>query len=308
MPKPILVAYDPKTGDRAPVNFGVAAAAFTGAPLIIGSVYAGGVVAGQMGHGHMDEELAEDASVPLDHLERQLRADGIKVECRPLQGTSVPHALHNAAEEFGIGLIVVGSTDRGRLGRVMPGSTAERLMHGAPCPIVVVPHGWERGSGLQTIGVAWADTPEGHEALEGAMALARRAGAKVRLLRAVHPREFGRAAGGRPGAEATSFDAVGAEMSDAKRAMCEEATKLAPGVEVEADISAQDAADFLIAASANVDLLICGSRGYGPQRAVLLGGVSRKVTAGAQCPVIILARGVKAGLEALVDEQAGAPA
>jgi nucleotide-binding universal stress UspA family protein len=66
-----------------------------------------------------------------------------------------------------------------------------------------------------------------------------------------------------------------------------------------------DPADFLIAASENVDLLICGSRGYGPTRAVLLGGVSRRVTREARCPVIVLPRGAETGLEALVSEEAG---
>ena len=66
-----------------------------------------------------------------------------------------------------------------------------------------------------------------------------------------------------------------------------------------------DPADFLIAASENIDLLVCGSRGYGPRRAVLLGGVSRRVTTEAHCPVIVLARGAEAGLDALIGEQAG---
>src|SRR5215218_2563897 len=35
VPKPIVVGFDPKTTDRAPVEFGVAAARFTGAPLIV---------------------------------------------------------------------------------------------------------------------------------------------------------------------------------------------------------------------------------------------------------------------------------
>jgi nucleotide-binding universal stress UspA family protein len=69
-----------------------------------------------------------------------------------------------------------------------------------------------------------------------------------------------------------------------------------------------DPADFLIAASERLDLLICGSRGYGPARAVLLGGVSRRVATEASCPVIVLARAAETGIEALVDEQVGATA
>jgi hypothetical protein len=52
--------------------------------------------------------------------------------------------------------------------------------------------------------------------------------------------------------------------------------------------------------SEHLDLLVCGSRGYGPVRAVLLGSVSRRVTAQAYCPVIVMARGVKGALEQLM--------
>jgi nucleotide-binding universal stress UspA family protein len=78
------------------------------------------------------------------------------------------------------------------------------------------------------------------------------------------------------------------------------------GIEVEPDVSVGDPADFVIAASERLDLLICGSRGYGPARAVLLGGVSRRVASEAYCPVIVLARGAETGLGALVDERAAA--
>jgi len=73
-------------------------------------------------------------------------------------------------------------------------------------------------------------------------------------------------------------------------------------------VSVQDPVAFLIAASDRLDLLVCGSRGYGPQRAVLLGGVSRRVAAEARCPVIVLARGIEADAEALAGEAAGAAA
>jgi hypothetical protein len=39
-----------------------------------------------------------------------------------------------------------------------------------------------------------------------------------------------------------------------------------------------------------------GSRGYGPLRAVLAGGVSGRVIRGAHCPVVVMPRGVEAPL------------
>jgi nucleotide-binding universal stress UspA family protein len=303
--KPILVGYDPSSVDRAPVKFGVAAARSTGAPLILGSVHADHAAVGQIGHGHLEAGLADDASEPLDQIRRELSAEGVRVECRALTGTSPPRALHRAAEEFDAGLLVAGSTTRGSIGRLLPGSTAGRLLHGAPCPVAVVPHGWEPKGRIDVLGVAYADTPEGQEALRGALALARRAGAKLRVLSAAKPHGFGKTEGGGPLREETTFEEVGSALRVAAEQGVAVATAGAQDVEIEPDVSVQDPADFLIAASDRLDLLICGSRGYGPERAVLLGGVSRRVTAEARCPVIVLARGLEAGLEALIGEPAG---
>ena len=72
------------------------------------------------------------------------------------------------------------------------------------------------------------------------------------------------------------------------------------GVEAESDVLVADAADGLVAASQNVDLLIMGSRGLGPKRAVLLGSVSRRVAERSACPVVILPRGATEKTEALL--------
>lgn len=306
MAKPILVGYDPGGSDRAPVEFGVAAARFTGAPLIVASVYSGAEAAGKFGHQIVDEDLETGTGESLEHLERELRSEGIRVETHGLQGTSAPKGLHNAAEEFDAGLLVIGSTDRGGLGRLLPGSTAQRLMHGAPCALAVVPHGWQPGGGLKAIGVAFVDTPEGREALQGAHALARRAGAKLRVLSAGKTHGFSKTVGGGDAmTHATTYEDVGSAIRASTERAVAEATAGTTDVEVEPDVSVGDPGDFLIRASENVDLLVCGSRGYGPTRAVLLGGVSRRLTAEAHCPVIVLARGAEDGLEALVDEGGG---
>jgi nucleotide-binding universal stress UspA family protein len=303
MSKPILVGYDPESADRAPVQFGIAAARFTGAPLIIASAFADSVVIGQMGHGHMHEELGTDADRALSHIRVELSRDHhIRAECVALPGTSAPAALHDAAEERDAGLLVVGSQGGARAGVIRAGSTAERLMHGAPCPLAVVPSGWQAGGGLHKLGVAYTDTPEGHQALHSAIALAKRSGAKLRVLTAMKEHTYGKVAGSLPGTEGTTFDEYGSEAQHLARQMADEAGADASGLDMEGDVSAQDAADFLIAASEHLDLLVCGSRGYGPRRAVLLGGVSRRVATEAYCPVIVLARGIGFGLEALVGD------
>jgi nucleotide-binding universal stress UspA family protein len=304
MSKPILVGFDPETLDRAPVEFGLAAARFTGAPLIVAAVH--GAPATESGRGapaQVDEALTSDAGQALGDLEGELAGEDVPVEYCALQNTSAPRALHEAAEARDAGLLIVGSTGRGAVGRVLPGSTAERLMHGAPCPIAVVPHGWQAGGGLETIGVAYVDTDEGREALRGAYALARRAGATLRVLSVARDRfaMYGETEARTAGQRGKDFDEVQGEhrlaVEEAARAA---AAALDGGVTVEVDAFVEDPADVLIRVSENLALLVCGSRAYGPLRAVLLGGVSRRVTAEARCPVIVQPRGVEASLEALV--------
>jgi nucleotide-binding universal stress UspA family protein len=312
MSKPILVGYDPRTLDSAPVRFGGAAARFTGARLIIGSVHAGAAAAADGGASpQVDEELAADATQALEDVERDLAGEGIPVECQALEGASAARALHEAAERQDAGLLVVGSTRRGAVGRVLPGSTAERLMHGAPCAIAVVPHGWQAGGGLKTIGVAYADTEEGREALRGAHALARRAGATLRVLTAVPSRfaMYAETEARTAGVRGKDFDEVEGEYRVRAEATARAAVAGLDGdVAVEVDAFVEDPAEVLIRVSEHLDLLVCGSRAYGPLRAVLLGGVSRRVAAEASCPVIVLPRGVQASLEALVAEIPGASA
>ena len=60
--------------------------------------------------------------------------------------------------------------------------------------------------------------------------------------------------------------------------------------------------------SQSLDLLVVGSRGYGPLRAVLLGGVSHTLVRSAACPVIVLPRGARTDLHKLTASTAEANA
>jgi nucleotide-binding universal stress UspA family protein len=299
MSKPILAGYDPTGKDSAPVLFGVEAARFTGAPLIVAAVAgAHGLAAGVL-----DKDMGDDATQELDRLIGELAPEGVHVETRELRGTSAARALHEAAEELAAGLLVVGSTRHGILGKIVPGSTAERLMHGAPCPVAVVPHKWETRGGLQTVGVAYVDTLEGQEALRGGHALARAAGARLRVITAVQPGPtwYSETEPTMPPRPAKDFEHVeGEHRVMAEQALQRAVAELDGNVPTEVDAFIGDPGDVLVDLSQSLDLLVCGSRGYGPLRAVLLGGVSRRVAVAAHCPVIVLPRGVSASLEALM--------
>ncbi len=60
--------------------------------------------------------------------------------------------------------------------------------------------------------------------------------------------------------------------------------------EIEEVLEEGDPAEALAARSAGLDLLLLGSRGYGPLRRVLLGGVAGEVIRRASCPVVVTPR------------------
>src|SRR4051812_8305576 len=72
MSKPILAAYDPDDGDRAPVRFGIVTARFTSAPLIVVAVSFRDRDGGQ--DGPNDDDLRLEARSALEELRAQPEA------------------------------------------------------------------------------------------------------------------------------------------------------------------------------------------------------------------------------------------
>jgi nucleotide-binding universal stress UspA family protein len=312
MTRPIIVGYDPTTADRAPVEFGLAIARLTGARLVVASVEAGPPVlaVGTQTPGVAgvvqapDPDLVADCTEALDALAGELASESA-VECRKLQGTSAARALHEAAEAEDAGLLVVGSHRRGPKGKIGTGSTAARLLPGAPCPVAVVPRAWSARGAIATVGVAANDSEEARQALRGAHALARAAGATLRVITVVEPglslyaKTEPRTAE-RPGKDVTSVE--GEARLEAEERLRAAVAELGDDVPSSVDAFIGDPAEVLIERSEQLDLLVCGSRGYGPLRAVMLGSVTRRVASEARCPVIVLARGIKSPLEELFAE------
>jgi nucleotide-binding universal stress UspA family protein len=291
-PAPVLAAFDPVTRDGAPVRFAAAVAGYTGAPLLVASVFAGDARVDRLAAGQLAEEPTEERTDALAVLVRELRAAGSDADELELGATSAARGLTIGAEQTGAGLVAVGSAARARTGRVEAGSTAERLLSGAPCAVAVVPIGWTGPPAPDTVGVGFVDTDDGREALQGAHALADRSGARLRVLCAVRPPAWMLAG--------ASFDEVAAELRTDAEEAAHASTGALLGAAVDIDVEVAEPDDVLIGVSGEVGVLVCGSRGYGPRRAALLGGVTRRLVAGAGCPVIVVASEAERRLEALL--------
>jgi nucleotide-binding universal stress UspA family protein len=302
MPLPVLVGYSAQTADRGPLNLATAVARLTGARLVIAVVYSGSVTMDRLASGEYASELSSDESEALEHLKIELRSQGIKAETLLVESSSPARGIAKAIDEVQPGLIAVGSTRRGKVGRVLAGSTAERVVQGAPCPVAVAPHGYEvPEGGVKTVGAAFSPTVEAREALHAAAFLARSRGAKLRVITVLDPKlAEGQSAGLLARQHRETDPKAGRDVVDAEQTVRDAVAELGPDVDVETDLLFQDPAEGLTAASENLDLLVMGSRAYGPAHAVLLGGVSRRVVAAAGCPVVVLPRGTAGQLEGLV--------
>jgi nucleotide-binding universal stress UspA family protein len=199
---------------------------------------------------------------------------------RELRDAGAVGGLKDLAAREGAELIVIGSTHRGQLGRVFPGSVGERLLSGAPCPVAVAPRGYASAEhfGLGLIGVAFDGSLESRIALVYATALAKRLESLLRIVTIV-PIEADADSSFRTAMQDHGRDVRDAALDD-----------LPPWVEVESALEEGDPTRALARHGVDLDLLVVGSRGYGPIRRNLLGGVSADVMRTAPCPVIAVPR------------------
>jgi len=283
----ILIGVDGSERSGDAVAFGREIALAAGAPVILATAHRSDPFR-PGAHAH-EIFLREDAKSTLARLAPAFD-DVHAVELRPLVvNTSPAHALQALAEQEDAGIIVVGSSHTGRLGRVMPGSTAERLLHGAPCPVAVVPLGYRARptQARPVVGCAYRPTEDGEASLAAAEDLALALSASLRVMQVIEPLARLYDSGEMP----FNVPEINASIyADTERELMERVSHLSSGLASEGTLHSGRPADVLIGLSETVDILVMGSRGYGPLKAVLLGGVSGQVIRSAACPVVVVPR------------------
>jgi nucleotide-binding universal stress UspA family protein len=293
---PVIIGYDADRSGTDALTLGVGLGASLGLPVIVVKVHADPA---PIGAGRVDAEWVADrraasaavlatAEREVEELRLDVGARAVDIEYRLVPSSSAAHGLHDLAQAESAAMIVVGSAaTEGYDRRVFAGSTASRLLSGAECPIAVAPkglagHGWK---GPARIGVAYLGTSEGMQALHTAADVARRTGAALHLFTAV--------------AEEASVvpwlvgvdgeNAFKATVREGVQKSLDEAVATTAGLNVTAGLLIGDVVG-LLADLPEVDLLVCGSRGYGPVRRVLLGGVSSRLMRRSANPVLVVPR------------------
>ncbi len=237
-----------------------------------------------VGFARLEGAAARQAEPLFDDVRREL--EGLTVETQAFGGGSPAWVMSDYAERGEVDLIVVGSPHRGAIGRILLGSVANSLLHGAPCPVAVAPRGFSDRphDPLRVIAVAYDGTAESTLALKRAEAIAETTGATLRLLTAVRPP----AASIVPG----SAGYVPAYPPDPEGILDGGLRSVGPRVKVEGQRLDGPAAPTLAAACEDgIDLLVVGSRGYGPALRVILGSTSSALARTSPCPLLVAPRG-----------------
>jgi nucleotide-binding universal stress UspA family protein len=243
---------------------------------------------GELGLAHVYQLTpyrgASGAYGPAQHaesmalLEEARAAAGVDAELIDITASSVGRGLHYLAETREADLLVVGSSAQSLVGRVLVGDITRAALVGAPCAVAVAPLGHGDAAGtIAKIGVGYDGTPECEAALALARELAAIHGASVSVMTVVEPSAVA-------GLLRTADEADYAEELDEARAA------LAKLDGVEGKVVLGWAGEELASFGEEVDLLVVGSRGYGPISRLMFGGVATHLASNAPCPLVVLPR------------------
>jgi nucleotide-binding universal stress UspA family protein len=276
----LLAGFDGSDGGRDALELARVVATEAGGSVVVASVLFSGPLPIDL--AGLDEEEAREAEPIFEQA--RARLGDLPVETRAFGGGSPGAILTGLAEREKFEAIVVGSPHRGAVGRVLIGSVAGSLLSGAPRDVIVAPKAYaaERHDAFRTIAVGYDGTPESALALRRAEELALPSNAMLKILTVVAPPVvIPSAVGYTPAPAPPEPDKIlneALESVDSRLGAQGQRLDGAP------------ASALIKACEDGVDLLVLGSRGYGPLARVLVGSVSRRAAQDAPCPVRVVPR------------------
>lgn len=236
------------------------------------------------------DALDGTAAHHLEHIRDGLRDDETLTV---LAADSPAHGLHDHAEQCGADLVAVGAmSPANHLPHLPSIFVADRLLAGGPCAVAVAPEGYAaRAHALARIVVGFDGSAEADNALHEAAALAACAGAHVYVVHAHAPSYLETLV-------PIEADQANPAASENVAARGLASLPVAMRGETADQIGSAGSVIEAFASAHRADLVVLGSRGYGPVRSALLGTTGAHLLHAADFPLVILPRGTHATVPA----------
>lgn len=273
----VLVGVDGHSGGRDAIALARQLAA-PGGVITLAHIYGEDLLIGRGGSLTVIAERAQAEAL----LERERDSASLDAQLAASFEHRVGRGLHQLAERLSADLLVVGSPSHGLLGRVFMGDDTRAALSGAPCAVAIASRGYRHlPHELETLGVGYDGSPESDVALAAARDLATQHGGTIWALQVVSLEDV------------RDETPIPADWPDGTsrliRHTIERLCEL--GDDVEGDAVYGGPREELVRFGENLDLLVVGSRGYGPLGRLFHGRVSDYLAHHAPCPLLILPRG-----------------
>ncbi len=236
---------------------------------------------------------SDESQAYLRSVAAELEAEGVVVETRTVTGPPAEAIVH-FAEDNKVDLIVISSHGRTGGNRWVYGSVAEKVLHHAPCAVIIIrAQATVEMFANRSILVPLDGSPLAEAALAPAMALAKGVGSDVKLLRVVPMHEPA------PQSVDPSSRRYGELLDEAhqseKAAAESYLQQIYSGwptdhVFFDVQVTGENVADAIVdyAEEQRADLIVMSSHGRSGMGRWLHGSVAEKVLQGAGCATLII--------------------
>jgi len=292
----ILVPLDFSPASLKALDYAVSMAKQFHAAIHLVHVYPPDEAASAPGAGHLllqSAEAIERLNEELTGIHRK-HAPMFRPENCHIRGGRPYEEIVRVAREIGADLIVLSTRGHSGLKHLLLGSTTERVVRSAPCPVLVVrkrkrrPKTSGEAFAIRTILVPTDFSQCSLAGTEYAAFLAKNLHARLRLFHAMYPYTnyvFVDRAGVRVSGLAEAMEETARQEMDALRQM-----DFLRGLPVQTKILAGPAVDEICAAAGDpdVDLIVTSTHGRTGLKHALMGSVAEHVVRYAERPVMVV--------------------
>ena len=239
-------------------------------------------------YGEYARQVGEQAAAQARDYLRETSVE-VATTYRSVTGRSVSSALVETVHELEASTLVIGSSADGAEGRIVTGSTADKLLHSSPVPLAISPRGYRSvaAAGFTRLTCAFSDSDSSVRTVARAAELAKQLGVPMRVASfgvrhaTMYPPEVGLTA------EDSVLDSWADQAAEAQRRL------VADGVIDGAVPCVIGTGSGWVESVGSIDwqrdeLLALGSSATGPLARVFLGSRAAKLIAASPVPVLVL--------------------